>query len=73
MDTLSERGYVVAGIIWLVLLWLGVNEAPCLPSRCGPGSLMLAGIAGTGFLVPAYFIAIFLGHLAPSLVVKGKP
>lgn len=72
MDKLSGKGFAVATVLWLLILFFASGEASCLSGRCDRSDLIMAGIAGAGFLLPAYFVATLLGGLFKPLLGNSK-
>lgn len=72
MKPLSNRGIVVAGVVWLILTFFFSGEVSCLQSRsyCGRSDLILASMVGVGFVVPSWFFSALLSGIFPSLTKK---
>lgn len=67
---LSEWGFAVAGLFWLVILFLCSGQASCVDSRCDRGDLILFGLVSGAMLIPSYFGALLLSDVLPAL--RGK-
>ena len=67
MAALTERGFAVALVLWLIIFFFSYGHFSCVASACGRGDLWMAGILGAGLLVPAYFATALLATLFPGL------
>lgn len=71
MESLSERGYVVAGIIWLMIIIFVPSMLGCTKYQpCSTNDVIGAAVMGGTFLIPARLGAWFLGSIFPSLLGK---
>ncbi|WP_406626130.1 hypothetical protein [Acidovorax sp. SDU_ACID1] len=72
MQSLSEKGFAVAGAIWIAILFFAAGQYSCLESACTRGDLIVAGVLGGAYLAPAYFITVFLGSAFASLLHRNE-
>ena len=72
MAPLPTKGFVLAGLIWIAIVILSSGQFACINPGvvCTRFDLILASIAGAGYLVPAALAVSMAGLIFPSLLHK---